>query len=465
MVNRSAAVLAFVLICSVLMSTSACLGAPSFGGISCAALTDAQRGLVERVYGEPAGMMVTAVAEGTPAAATGVAAGDILISIRMPEETDYYPMCGDMDEWVEFCARYQPSDKVRLLLLRNQDGEWSQVKCQLGRPIGEAVDEGMLGGDEGGVQSHVAGGRPWSFASANPEAVLARAPDGTPLTQFDVDVFGAVLAWSFNVRLTEAQKAVVLDTLIEYWQVAPSNEVVDFNNIRTAPDRIAQLTPEQKQFFQFSCASTFVGVAQQTPDHPFALLVMQIAGNAHNVLAGAGTNAELTQQDVDAILEMHLFQIQLMTGQAVFITPEQHQQLTQQIVEKFNASSNEEKAAMANADAQWGALRAAFAQAQAAQQYQLMQEQAQQWQQQYSQVYPNDPFMQGYLQQQPQANWGGGTGAYSGGSGSGLTPETLGMMQNMMDMQHQTSMGIINNMGGGATTNVYDSAGNFLYDY
>lgn len=455
--------LLWTVVCILLAASALCDQNPAFGGLTCAVLTDAQLDTVEQVYGEPAGMMVAAVAEASLAAATGVRPGDILISVRMPEETDYYPMSGDMEEWTDFCGKYQASDAVRLLLLRNEAGRWSQVKCQLGKPIGEAVDDGIIGGDGTQLQNYVAGSGQWSFASADPQAVLATAPDGTPLKQADLDVFGAVLAWSFNVRLTEAQKEIVRATLVEYWQNAPANEILEFNNIRRAPEQIATLTPEQKVMVQLTFANNFIQIAQQNQGHPFALLVMQISGNARSVLAGAGTAAELTQQDVDAVLEMYLFQLQMMTGQAVFLTPEEHVQFTQQIVEKYNAASDQEKLEMANADAQWAVLRAAFAQAQAAQQQQLMQQQAQQWQQQYSQTYPNDPYMQGYLG--GQAQWDAMARANPRGTRSNNNQATLGIMQNMIDMQHRTSMGIINNIGSGPTTNVYDSAGNWMYDY
>jgi len=187
------------------------------------------------------------------------------------------------------------------------------------------------------------------------------------------------------------------------------------------------------------------------PDHPLSQVIMAVSGAMRQVLAGAGTNAEFTQQDVDALIEMMMFQQHQTTGQPVSITAEQYQQLIQQLVARYNQAPPEEQTALANMDVQWGMLRAAWAQAQAAQQQAL----AQQWQQAYAQQQAAtgySPYMTG---------WQGGAPA----GGGQMSQGSFDAVMNAMNASHDASMQVLGSIDGVRDTSVYDSGGNWLYDY
>jgi len=200
---------------------------------------------------------------------------------------------------------------------------------------------------------------------------------------------------------------------------------------------------------------------------PLAQVIMQVTTANQQVLAGAGTDMPLTIQDVNAMLEYVVFQMQMMTGEPVVLTQEQYLQFGQQIIDRYNSGSPEEKLMLSQMDIRWGILRNQWEQAQAQQQMAA----AQQWQQQWQQspipsYYENDPtYMAGYQQMDQWAQQRAAERAASGQSSSGITPGMMNIMQNMIDMDNQTSVTIINNMGSGPTTDVYDTGGAWLYSY
>ncbi|MBM3498796.1 MAG: hypothetical protein FJX74_09005 [Armatimonadetes bacterium] len=303
----------------------------------------------------------------------------------------------------------------------------------------------------------VAGGA-YNFVSEDPDKVIAKALDGSELTQKDADIVGGILAWSFGTQLTEAQKGVVWASTVAFWQAADAQAVQQFSQgFRQMPLIIPQLNEQQRSQIQAASAGIFLQMAQMAPNDPLAQVILTVAQSAAQVLAGDGTQYQLTRQDVDALLEYLCFQNQMMTGVQVVVTAEQYAQFTDQIVEHFNAASDEEKAQLSTFDLLWGQLRSAWAIAQATQQQALIDQQIQQWQQAYQQAGIYNPGAGGWANAAPVGGWGGGGGE--------MDQSTFDTLSNVLRMEHETSMGIINNIGDGPTTSVYDSSGNWLYDY
>ncbi len=424
-------------------------GRATFAGMTCTQLTEDQLGEVEEAYGEPCGVYVAAVAPESLAGKTGVAAGDILISVRMPDETEYYPIPSGIEDMIEFAKEAQPNDKIRLLLLRKEQGKYEQVKCVLGTPIGEgAAPEGDRE-DEEELEGHVIATEAFSFVSEEPEKILATALDGSELRQFDVDIFGGLMAWSFGTRLNERQKGTIREALIAFWKQANADFVARFDQgVRAMPDLIPKLTPEQREQIRAAAANIFVTMAQSLPGHPLRQVIMEVSGSARQALAGAGTAAELTQQDVDALLEYLCFQNQVITGQPVAITPEQYQQFGIRMLAYFEQASDEEKQMLANMDVLWAQMRVAWAQAQQAQQ----QAQVQRWRQAYEQqaATGHSPYISGWQ------------GAPTGG---GMDEGSFNAVMKVLNTTHEASMHALGAIDGGHDTSVYDSAGNWLYDY
>ncbi len=422
-----------------------------FAGMTCTQLTQDQLGEVEGAYGEPCGVYVAAVAADSLAGKTGVTVGDILISVRMPDETDYYPIPPDIEDMIAFAKETEPSDQIRLLLLRKRDGKYERIECVLGTPIGQGTaPEGQLAGDDEQPGSYVVASDSFSFVSEEPDKVLAAALDGSELKQFDVDIFGGLMAWAFGTRLNERQKGTVREALIAFWKQANADFVAQFNQgVRAMPDLIPKLTPQQREQIRAGAANIFVTMAQSLPGHPLRQVIMEVSGSARQVLAGAGTAAELTQQDVDALLEYLCFQNQAMTGQPVAITPEQYQQFGIGMVAYFEQASEEERQLLANMDVFWAQMRVAWAQAQQAQQ----QAQIQQWQ-------------RAYQQQQAATGYSPHISGWQGApTGGGMNEGSFNAVMNALNTTHEASMQALGAIDGERDTSVYDSAGNWLYDY
>jgi hypothetical protein len=222
------------------------------------------------------------------------------------------------------------------------------------------------------------------------------------------------------------------------------------------PQIIPQLDPQKRSQLQAASASVFLQMAQMDPNDPLAQVILTVAQSAAQVLAGTGTQHQLTKQDVDALLEYLCFQNQMMTGVQVVVTAEQYAEFTEQIVQHFNAASEEEQAKLSSFDLLWGQLRSAWAIAQATQQQALIDQQIQQWRQAYQQAGIYNPGAGGWANAAPQGGWGGG---------GGMDQSTFDTLSDVLRMEHETSMAIINNIGDGPAYDVYDSSGNWLYSY
>jgi len=95
-----------------------------FTGVVCILLTPAQLNEVEKYFGEPCGVGVAEVREKSMAGIAGVLAGDILISVRMPDESEFYSIPSDFYDMAQFAEETEPIDGIRLLILRQDEGEY-----------------------------------------------------------------------------------------------------------------------------------------------------------------------------------------------------------------------------------------------------------------------------------------------------------------------------------------------------
>jgi hypothetical protein len=410
----------------------------TFAGMTCTQLSESQVAEVERFHGEACGVFVKDVAAGSMAAVTGVQPGDILLAVREPGEDDFYGIPVPLDSMIQYGEETTPSTEMRLLFLRREGTTFQKLVGYLGKPMAESAEPS---GSE-----DAAPGCNATFEPEPPTTVLAKMPDGTPLTQQDVDLYGGVMAWAFGTRLTEAQRATIRDTLVEFWPQAPPTFNRDFDlGFRKLPERLPQMPPEARQQLQLGYAQTFMLLPRQMPEHPISRVVLEVSAAARQVLAGAGTAHELTQQDVDSLLEYLCFQTQMQTGQPVVITPPQHQAFTQQVVAHFQATpaSRPQLAAM---DVVWARLRARWTAAALAQRQALLQ----QWQQAYTRQSGPAPYM---------TTW---QNAY--GNGGEMSDSTFDAVMNAMNATHNASMHTLGGVDGTYEGSWYDGAGNWLYD-
>ncbi|HCU36162.1 MAG TPA: hypothetical protein DGT21_12160 [Armatimonadetes bacterium] len=452
-----------VVLVACLGLTGVCLSADSatFGGMTCVPLAQALLDEVGQAYGEPCGVGVEAVAEGSLAAISCVRAGDVLISVRLPAETDYYPIAPSFTDFAQFAGKTQASTEMRLLLLRKQDGQWARLECVLGTPIGGEVPQGQMEGHQQKLEDYVPGSAPANFVPDDPDAVLATTATGEPLYQRDCDIFGSLMEWAFRTRLTQAQREAVKQSMIGYWQQGTPQDVQGFTQgVRMAPAQVGSLPLQVQEAMRPQYAQVFIGLAQGDPNNPMAQVIIQVASGAMQVLAGAGTPYLFTRQDAESLVEYFLFQYLMASGIQLQLTPEQRQQFIQQAVAQFNAGSEQEKKQLSEMDRTWMMVRMAWEQAQAQQQQAL----AAQWQAAYQQQ------LQAAYQQQLAAGaalpaggsyWPGSAG-YGGGEMSDDQFNTvLGAMNNL----HNASMSAIGAIDGSYDYDVYSNDGLYLYSY
>ncbi len=435
----------------------------TWAGMTLADLSQAQRDAIEAVYGEPAGLAVTAVEPDSMAAVTGVRPDDILVSVRMPDETDWYPIpdAENMGAWAPVNA---PVDTMRVLVLRRAGETWYTLRGYIGQPFGVKVEDGTITpqatpGTPAGP-APPAGGAPtipeMTFLSQNLDQVLATAPDGTQLSQRDVDIYSGIIAWCFGTRLTEAQKAIVKQAIVGFWQQAPEGGTQAFRDgVRPMPDLLPKLNDAQREQIRGQMAASLLQMAYGMQTLPLGQVILGVANCAQQVLAGAGTQWPLTQQDVDAAIEYTAFQTQMMTGAPIAMSNEQRMQLAMEIVRQYNDGSPQEQETLSRMDEYWATLRVMWSMA-AEQQQQAAQ---QQWLQAYQQQYQQAPPMAGGYA-------GGGypaTGGYTGGGE--MSQSTFDTLQNVMDQDYQSSMSALGAIDGEYDYDVYDAGGDFLYSY
>jgi len=422
----------------------------TWAGMTLADLSQEQRDAIEAGYGEPAGLAVTAVAPDSMAAVTGIRPADTLMSVRMPDETDWYPI-PDAESMGAWAPGNAPADTMRVLVLRKVGETWYTLRGYIGRPFGVKVE-----GDEGAPGTPAtpppppAGGAPtipeMTFLSQNLDEVLATAPDGAQLNQRDVDIYSGIIAWCFSTRLTEAQKEVVKQAIVGFWQQAPAGGTQAFNDgVRPMPDLLPQLDDAQREQLRGQMSATLLQMAYGMQTLPLGQVILGVAGSAQQVLAGAGAQWPLTAQDVDSAIEYTAFQTQMMTGAPIALSNEQRMQLATEIVRQYNEGSPEEKQTLSRMDEYWASLRVMWSMA-AEQQQQAAQ---QQWLQAYQQQFQQPPPMMG---------------GYAGAGGE-MSQSTFDTLQNVMDLDYQSSMSALGAIDGEYDYDVYDAGGDFLYSY
>lgn len=445
-----------------LVCACVCFSADSalFGGMTCVPLEQAVLDEVGQAYGEPCGVGVQVVAEGSLAGTSCVRAGDVLISVRLPAETDYYPIPPSFTDFAQFAAETEATNEMRLLLLRKQEGQWARLECVLGTPIGAEVPQGQMEGHQQKLEDYVPGTAPANFVPDNPDAVLAATATGEPLYQRDCDTFGSLVEWAFRTRLTQAQREAVKQSMIGYWQQGSPQDVQSFTQgVRMAPTQVGSMPPEAQEAIRPQYAQVFIGLAQGDPNSPLAQVIVQVATGAMQVLAGEGTQYPFTQQDADALVEYFTFQYLMSTGIQLALTPEQRQQFIQQAINQYGQGTDEQKQSLAQMDRTWLMVRMAWEQAQVQQQQAL----AAQWQAAYQQQ------LQAAYQQQLAA----GAGMPAGGSywpgstgyGGGMNDSTYQAVLNSMNTLHDSSMSVLGSIDGEKSWDVYDSDGLYSYSY
>lgn len=433
----------------------------TWAGATLSDATEAQLDAIETVYGEPAGIAITAVDPDSMAAITGLQPGDLLISVRMPDETDWYPI-PDAEEMAAWAADNPPADSMRILVLRNVAGAWYTLRGYIGKPFGVLVEDGTTippaaAAPESPAAGHGGEASSAGFLSGNPDEIVATAPDGEKLTRQDVDIYSGIIAWCFGTRLTEVQKQTVKQAIIGFWQQAPPGGTQSFNDgVRPMPDLLPRLDDARREQMRGQMSASLIQMAYGMQNLALGQVILQVAGSAQQVLAGAGTQWPLTQQDVDAAIEYSIFQTQMMTGQPVALSNEQRMQLAMEIVRQYNEGSPEQQETLSRMDEYWALVRVLWSMAAEAQQ----QAAQQQWQQAYQQQYQQaPPVAAGYTGGYPVGVYG-----YDSGGGE-MSQSTYDTLMNVMNMDYESSMSAIGAIDGAYDYDVYDASGNWLYSH
>jgi hypothetical protein len=203
----------------------------------------------------------------------------------------------------------------------------------------------------------------FDFGTVDSAEVLATAADGSQLTRHLSDVFVLVIGWAFDTSPTERQALALRTGLGAAWPEMGANDVAEFAELVGVPDAVASLSEADRDKLRTDLAGALVNEAEAAPEHPLWAAVLDVAARSRAVVAGEGTEAELTAQSVDAFVELMLFQIAKASGQDVALSEEEFLSLERAVVEGAKGSPPEDLASLAEVDTLWGQLRLAWAEA------------------------------------------------------------------------------------------------------
>lgn len=203
----------------------------------------------------------------------------------------------------------------------------------------------------------------FDFGTADSAEVLATAADGSQLTRHLADVFVLVVGWAFDTNATERQALALRTGLSAAWPEMGATDVAEFAELVGVPDAVASLTEADRDKLRADLSGALVNEAQAAPEHPLWAAVLDVAARSRAVVAGEGTETELTAQSVDAFVELMLFQIAEASEQAVALSEEEFLGLERSVVEGARSGAREDLAPLAEMDTLWGQLRLAWAEA------------------------------------------------------------------------------------------------------
>ena len=286
-------------------------------------------------------------------------------------------------------------------------------------------------------------------APENPTTVLAEGDP--PLTVELVDRTSGFIEWLLDVPLTDGQRQTIRDGLVESWTSNNREDVEGILDLLQLEAQVRELDEATRLALRAQVQPGLVQQLRDQPEDEGAQWLLAIYEAGHQPIADG--DPPLTRQATDAYAEFLCFVIAQGLGQEGFEPPAEFKgEFAKTVAAGYADLSPEEKQELAQMPLAWAAVRIEWAK--------MPDEQKQQYRAQWSES------VKGLVPEQPAEPAAEEPAPAGGGDNS---PEGLAALQakmrnqqmyfqtmsNIMQMQHETNMSIISNIGGGGWTYEY----------
>lgn len=253
-----------------------------------------------------------------------------------------------------------------------------------------------------------------------------------PLTRHALDETIDFLEWLMHSPLTEAQKLTVEAEVRGYWQKKSQTDMDDIRELLEGREQLAKMKAEERELARQAVLQEALKQWREEKDSPSARMLLEIHAAAHQPIA-KGT-PPLTRQAVDAFSEFLYFAAGKTAGVTASPPKDVKDKLAGEVAAGYAAMPAEQRELIAGMPLTWAALRVAWPDLSEAERKSYVDS----WRKSEAlaalgrQLQASSASKLGELQARLQAQ-----------------QATFTMMSNIMRMQHETSMIIASNIGGG----------------
>jgi len=282
-----------------------------------------------------------------------------------------------------------------------------------------------------------------------------------PLTQKVVNTYMNIVEFALKFQMTEVQKELVTKALIKEYKEGTPEERKDLINIEPTWDQIASASKEEREGLRIVFAQYLLGEAQKDPNDPLSAMIIDVYNKTNMILVQ--DTPPFTQQSLEAFVEMLQFTISVITGQEHRSSQEEINEIAKSIITAYPTYPPEVKQFFSQSDLAWTIIRYAWSQADEAQRAQIIDQLAQLF---FGTTKDNlmvDASAK-VSERMPTATGEVGQAELLAKQQELMDKQLNFQMQmNILNMQHEMSMSIINNMpgGGGMVYGYEDSYGTF----
>jgi hypothetical protein len=283
-------------------------------------------------------------------------------------------------------------------------------------------------------------------AEGNPKSLLA--PGDPPLTVELSDRATDFIEWLLDVPLTTEQRQTIREALIETWKGPDRENVQGVLDLLQLEAQVKELGEPQRLALREQLQPALVQQLRESPQDEGARWLLAIYETGHQPIAEG--DPPLTRQVTDAYAEFIGFVVAQAMGQELAVPAEFKDEFAKTLAAGYPKLSADERKELAQMPAAWAAVRMAWPE--------LPDEQKQQYRARWAEglkaLLPPEP-----QAKEPEPAAGqpaqGAEGQAGGKSGMSALQESMAasrraqILSNIMQMQHETSMAIISNIGGG----------------
>jgi hypothetical protein len=283
--------------------------------------------------------------------------------------------------------------------------------------------------------------------AADGQAVLAAGDYA--LTRDMVSRFAGFIEWLLDVPLTSAQRQEVEASLLAAWQSGDQQEIQDVVETLALEADVSRLTEAERALVREQAQPGLLEELRKTPDTEAAQWVLAVYESGHQPLADG--DPPLTRQVTDSYAELLCFMLGEVIGQSFEAPQDFKDRVAQELVARYPDLTAEQRQELAGVPLQWAALRVVWPE--------LPDEQKAEYRAQWTESFqpmlpPDEP-----VAAQPQQGDETASGTSADAPQDPMAQQRAmaaqlqysQMLNNVMQMQMQTSQIISSNIGGNWT--------------